>query len=244
MMLRTQTQPTAAGHDSTAPRTLVERAYLALRRDIVHGLHQPSDRLRVEHLKDRYGVGAGTLREALALLVSDALVVAEGQRGFRVTAMSMADLEDVTRTRVMIETEALRQSIRCGGAGWEDALHQAFTRLSRSEGRLRSDAPAEWEAANKAFHETLISACDSAWSKYMLGILHRHSERYRHIALKIGATEAVHRDVHKEHADIYNAAMARQEARAALALESHIRLTCDVLKAHEWSGQTVAGELA
>jgi GntR family transcriptional regulator, carbon starvation induced regulator len=223
-----------------APRTLAERAYLAVRRDIVHGLHQPGDRLRVEHLKDRYDVGAGTLREALALLVSDALVVAEGQRGFRVTAMSMADLEDVTRTRVMIETEALRQSIRHGDAQWQEALQRAFVRLSRSEDRLGSDDPAHWEAANKAFHETLISACASPWSKYMLGILHRHSERYRNIALKIGATEAVHRDVHKEHADIYNAAMARQEARAALALESHIRLTCDVLKAHEWSGQTVA----
>jgi hypothetical protein len=35
--------------------------------------------------------------------------------------------------------------------------------------------------------------------------------------------------------------MARQEARAALALESHIRLTCDVLRAHEWSGQTIIG---
>jgi DNA-binding GntR family transcriptional regulator len=224
-------------HAATAPRTLVERAYLALRHDIIHGQHQPGDRLRVEHLKHRYGVGAGTLREALALLVSDALVVAEGQRGFRVTAMSMADLEDVTNTRVMIETEALRQSIRHGDARWEDALRQAFDRLSSAEHRLGSDDPAEWEAANKCFHETLISACDSGWSKYMLGILYRHAERYRYIALKIGATEAVHRNVHKEHADICSAALARQEARAALALEVHIRLTCDVLRVHPWSGQ-------
>jgi DNA-binding GntR family transcriptional regulator len=60
----------------------VERAYLALRQDIVSGTLAPGARLRVEHLKDHYEVGAGTLREALALLLSDALVVAEGQRGF------------------------------------------------------------------------------------------------------------------------------------------------------------------
>jgi DNA-binding GntR family transcriptional regulator len=36
----------------------------------------------VEHLKDHYEVGAGTLREALALLLSDALVVAEGSAAF------------------------------------------------------------------------------------------------------------------------------------------------------------------
>ena len=37
------------------------------------------------------------------------------------------------------------------------------------------------------------------------------------------------RDVHAEHESIFLAAMARQEARAALALEAHIRLTCDIL---------------
>ena len=62
-------------------RTLVERAYLGLRHDIVRGALTPGERLRVEHLKAVYDVGAGTLREALMLLVSDALVTAEGQIG-------------------------------------------------------------------------------------------------------------------------------------------------------------------
>ncbi|MCF8168592.1 MAG: GntR family transcriptional regulator, partial [Rhodoferax sp.] len=97
-----------------APRTLAEGAYLSLRRDVVCGKLAPGEKLRVEHLKDQYQVGSSTLREALSLLVSDALVTVEGQRGFRVAPISMADLEDVTNTRVMLETEALRQSIRRG----------------------------------------------------------------------------------------------------------------------------------
>ena len=59
--------------------------------------------------------------------------------------------------------------------------------------------------------------------------LYRHGERYRHIAIRIGATPGFDRDVHAEHEGIFLAAMARQEARAALALEAHIRLTCDIL---------------
>jgi DNA-binding GntR family transcriptional regulator len=35
--------------------------------------------------------------------------------------------------------------------------------------------------------------------------------------------------VHKEHEAIFRAAVDRQEARAALALEAHIRLTHDVV---------------
>ena len=56
------------------PRTLVERAYLSLRHDVICGKLAPGERLRVEHLKDQYEVGAGTLREALSLLVSAAKV--------------------------------------------------------------------------------------------------------------------------------------------------------------------------
>jgi len=37
------------------------------------------------------------------------------------------------------------------------------------------------------------------------------------------------RDVHAEHSAIYTAAKAGQEARTALALEAHIRLTYDLL---------------
>src|SRR5690349_20437452 len=83
--------------------TLIESAYRKLRRDIVEGRFAPGEKLRVEHLKDDYGVGAGTLREALSLLVADALVVSQCQRGFRVAPMSLADFEDITRTRVMLE---------------------------------------------------------------------------------------------------------------------------------------------
>lgn len=64
---RTSAAPEA---DMATPRTLVERAYLGLRHDVVCGKLAPGERLRVEHLKDQYQVGSGTLREALSLLVS------------------------------------------------------------------------------------------------------------------------------------------------------------------------------
>ncbi|MEX8494234.1 GntR family transcriptional regulator, partial [Sphaerotilus sp.] len=139
------------------PRTLVERAYLGLRHDIVCGALAPGERLRVEHLKDRYEVGAGTLREALSLLLSDALVTAEGQRGFRVTPISLADLEDVTNTRVLLETEALRLSIRHGDAAWELGLVAAFDGLSAAERTPESLRSGDWEHANRGFHEALIA---------------------------------------------------------------------------------------
>lgn len=216
--------------ETAVPRTLVERAYLSLRHDIVCGKLTPGERLRVEHLKDQYEVGAGTLREALSLLVSDALVTSEGQRGFRVAPISMADLEDVTNTRVMLETEALRQSIRHGDAKWEAALLQSYELLTRTEVDLAESGSDRWERRNKAFHEALIAGFNSTWSKYLLSILYRHAERYRNINWRLTAAHASGRDVHKEHEAIFRAAVDRQEARAALALEAHIRLTHDIVR--------------
>ena len=58
-------------------RTLIEHTYAQLRDDIVTGRLLPGEKLRVEHLKARYGVSAGTLREAITRLASDALVATE-----------------------------------------------------------------------------------------------------------------------------------------------------------------------
>ena len=93
-------------------RTLAMEAYHQLRADIIEGRLKPGEKLRTEHLKDDYNVGAATLREALALLTADALVVSQHQRGFRVAPMSIADFRDITETRAMMEAQSLRLAIR------------------------------------------------------------------------------------------------------------------------------------
>lgn len=212
------------------PKTLVEGAYNRLRRDIIEGVHAPGEKLRVEHLKDQYEVGAGTLREALLLLVTDALVVTQGQRGFRVAPISVADFEDITRTRVLLETEALRQSIALGDEAWEADLVAAFHRLSRAEQKLADHEPdttEEWEKRNRAFHEALISACPSRWIRHFQHILYQQSERYRRISL---FRQPIARDLHAEHQAIFDATLARDATRATSILTEHILRTLDAVR--------------
>jgi DNA-binding GntR family transcriptional regulator len=220
----------AGDEEGGGARTLIERAYARLRDDIVEGRLAPGEKLRVEHLKDRYGVGAGTLREAITRLVSDALVVAEGQRGFRVAPIAIEDLQDLTALRLHIEIEALRQSIRRGDDAWRDGVERAWAALSAVEQPLTAETRPRWEALNTRFHDALIAAAASPWTFKVLRLLSRHGERYRRYAIALpGST----RDVHAEHRQIVEMALAGQEARAALALEAHIRATPDqLLQAH------------
>ncbi|WP_233873120.1 GntR family transcriptional regulator [Paraburkholderia adhaesiva] len=208
-------------------RTLGEQAYHQLRQHIIEGRYPPGTKLRVEHLKDVYGVGAGTLREALTRLVSDALVVAEGQRGFRVTPMSIADLEHITKLRILIEVDALRESVRRGDAAWEQRVRQSFEALSAWEQPVSIDKRSAWELHNRRFHEELISAAATPWTYLILRVLSQHGERYRRACIGL---ENSNRDLHREHACIFEAAIRRADARAALALEDHISTTLTTMR--------------
>lgn len=211
-------------------RTLVEYAYEALRQDILRGALPPGERLRVEALKDTYKVGASTLREALTLLVGEALVTAEGQRGFRVAPISLADFRDAIQVRKLLEIEALRESIKAGDDDWEAGVVAAYHRLSKIEEQFTSEDPqtlsGEWEERNRAFHDALIGASRSRWLHHFIDILYQQSERYRRIAL---AGKAIKRDVHAEHEAIKDAALKRDVDEACRLSEQHIERTFEAL---------------
>jgi GntR family transcriptional regulator, carbon starvation induced regulator len=220
MVIDSGAQPSLVA-DGAPARSRVEAAVDAIRRDILDGTLAPGTKLRFEMLYGRYGVGASTLREALTRLVGETLVTSEEQRGFRVAAISLADLTDLTATRKLIGIEALRQSIRLGDDVWEAGIVAAFHRLIRLEEKLADGADRdlhdEYEARNRDLHLALIAACPSRWLKHMHAILLRQSERYLRVSFA-----GSRRDVHQEHKAIVDAALARDAELAARLADAHI----------------------
>jgi DNA-binding GntR family transcriptional regulator len=223
-----------AGMGATLSRTLIEQTYAELRNDIIEGRLEPGSKLPIEHLRVQYNVGAGTLREAITRLASDALVTTEGQRGFRVAPITLDELEDITRLRVHIEIDALRLSIRNGGERWRAGLRQSYEAISAVEQPIAPAHRRQWETLNVRFHEALLNGHESPWTQKVLGLLARHGERYRRYAMGLPGSV---RDVHAEHTEIFEQALAGHEARAALALEAHIRATPDLLALALRNGQ-------
>lgn len=220
-----------AGSAAT-PKTLIMSAYQALRRDIIEGKLAPGQKLRVEHLKDNYGVGAATLREAMGLLAADALVTVQGQRGFRVANISLEDFRDITQTRIVLETRALQLSIENGDKYWEASLTASFHLLTRAEEHLTGchDSFNEWEKANQQFHSILISQSMSPWTQHFLAILYSQAERYRRILL---VNRPLSRDVHREHREIFEAAIARKADTAIAVLAKHVGYNLELLQEME-----------
>lgn len=212
-------------------KTLAARVYEDIRKDIVEGVLLAGSKLRMETLSKQYDVGLTPLREALARLVGDSMVVTEGQRGFWVSPLSIDEFDDISAVRALIETEALAQSIERGDSQWEERLTQCFDRLSDIEDRLQQnpspDHRQSWESANREFHESLVAACGSPWLIQMRDMMYRQAERYRHISLSSSPGK---RCLHDEHEGIYHAAIKRQPLKAARLTELHLNRTAEAVR--------------
>lgn len=206
--------------------TQFEGAYWHLRRDIIDGKLAPSDKLRIDQLRETYGFGVSALREALSRLVSEGLVESEGQRGFWVAPISREELHDIMGTRMVLEVEALTQSIQHGSLEWESGVVAARHSLERTETSMSSDTPdvvITWERANRQFHMALISGCPLKWLLRFNGALYDQWQRYRHRTI---LRRPIPRSgLSAEHVEIVEATLARDSQTACAALRGHIANT-------------------
>lgn len=89
-----------------------DRAYAALRDDIVEWRLQPGTVLQEVEQSERLGVSRTPVREALARLTADGLVAALGGRGLVVTTVSVESVEQLFELRRALEQESARAAAR------------------------------------------------------------------------------------------------------------------------------------
>jgi DNA-binding GntR family transcriptional regulator len=213
-----RTGPGTAGSD--AAETAGERAYRLIRADILRNRLAPGQKLKLDALRDGYGAGIGTLREALGRLVAERLVVAEGQRGFEVARFSATELRELASLRLLLESHALDQALRSGDVEWEARVVAAHHKLAQMEERLGAgDAAAldPWRIFDSEFHRTLVSACGSRTLMATHAAIFDRYQRYQNKALGFRGAIAV-----AEHAAMRDAALRRDAAAAREVLATHI----------------------
>ncbi len=219
-------QRTARRTQTSSRTTLI---YEQIRADILACRLRPGQRLNIGELSQSLGVNLGAVREALSRLTSEALVVAEPQRGFAVASISAADLTDLTRVRIDIETQCLRRSLQVGGLDWETRLVAAHHALSRTPAAVKGDPSRvadTWATLHDAFHEVLVSVCDSPWLLRIRRSLFAQSERYRRLSLPLAKQP---RRVDQEHAALLEAALAREIDQAEDIMRRHLTKTTETL---------------
>ena len=210
-----------SGSDSGKEKSATRAAYLSLREMILTGTLPAGEKIKIEDLRKRLDTGASPVREALSLLTSDLLVERIDQRGFRAAPASPENFAEILKLRCLLEDMALRQSIANGTPEWEEQLVLAHHHMNRA-----SDTPG-FEAAHKRFHMALLSSAASPMTERYCSQLYDLNIRYRNLA----ASQVTYkrRDIKAEHAQIFDAAIARDADAASDALLRHYRVTGDYL---------------
>lgn len=215
-------------------KNLSEQAHERIRRDILNGELFPGDKLQIEAISDRYGIGMAPVREALNRLSSEGLVERKSQRGFFVTEISMAALEELVKTRIWLETLALRESILNHDEAWEEQLVLAYHRLARTQRRLPPEAgrdlSEEWELRHKEFHLLLLDRCGSSWLLGFCSTMMDQAVRYRSLSMNVHPSLLRRQGAAAEHEALLNAAIERDADRACRLLTEHYTTTLEGLR--------------
>jgi DNA-binding GntR family transcriptional regulator len=94
----------------TKSASLRETVTQILRAAIISGEMAPGEVFSAPALGARFGVSATPVREAMVDLSREGLVQTLPNKGFRVTAISEAELDDIAALRMLIEPPTVRQA--------------------------------------------------------------------------------------------------------------------------------------
>lgn len=205
----------------TTKETSGESAYRRIRRDVVLGRLAPGRKLGLDGLRAIYGVGVGTLREALARLAAEGLIVAEGQRGFAVAPVSAEDFAEIAELRLLLEQQAIGASFAAGDLDWEGQVVAAHHKLAVLERRLLAGEAADaslWKHYDREFHHALIAACGSTALLETYAAAYDRFLRYQMVAVVFRGAVAA-----EQHAALLAAALAHDAGSARAILQAHVQ---------------------
>jgi DNA-binding GntR family transcriptional regulator len=199
--------------------TVGERVYRRLRNDIIFGRLAPAQKLKLEALKDSYGISISTLRELLNRLTSEGLIVAESARGFEVAPVSAENFKELANLRLLLESHALQRSFALGDMDWEGRVVAAHHKLATMEKRTSTGDLRGLELLKRydsEFHQTLLSACGSRVLLDSHAAIFDKYVRYLMIAVIFRNAAAA------EHKKLLECALNRDAKMAQSLLATHI----------------------
>jgi DNA-binding GntR family transcriptional regulator len=199
----------------------VELVYQRTRQAILTGDYAPGSPLRLQDLAAQNGVSMIPVREALRLLEAEGFIDTIPNRGARVSPLSLNDLNDVYRTRLVLEVEALRQA-------FPRIKPADITKARRLNAKLVKQFARYGYATyedHRAFHFTLYEPSESKWLMRMCSIVWDHTERYR----RVGAPLVIGEHAGEEHEQIVAAVEDKNLSGAIDALVLHLERACDVI---------------
>ena len=159
--MSTDRDPIGAAASGLVPVATISRrdgVMNEIRRAIILGTLKPGEKLTENRLSAALNVSRPTMREALAQLSQEGLLVQEPYRGLRVADLDAGAILDIARTRVALDMLAVEDILAAPTDRRLDLVRQAWEDYDR----LPFDAdPVEAHEAHVAFHRRIWAASEN-----------------------------------------------------------------------------------
>lgn len=204
-------------------RSLSDRLTDVVRDFILSGEISPSVPIRQDALAARLQVSKIPLREALARLEQDGLVVSHPNRGYFVTPLSAEEAEEVYALRLKIEPDAAAYACTKASEAEQNAAREALNFLDREAAAQKNTVG----ALNRAFHIALVTPGGRHITARMVLRLHTIADRYVRKHLEpLGR----HIRAEAEHEEILAAWLERRSEKVAKLIRRHLDHTLEDLR--------------
>jgi GntR family carbon starvation induced transcriptional regulator len=202
-----------------AAEAVGDDGYRRIRSDVVFGRLRPGQKLRLEGLKEIYGVSVSTLREILNRLTAEGLVIAEGRRGFEVAPASVDNLKELAELRLLLESHAMQLSFANADVEWEGRVVSAHHKLAATERLMESGIGEleQWKRYDGEFHQALISNCGSRVLMETHALVFDKYFRYQMVAFTYRGAEPA-----QQHKALLECALKRDAQTAKTILTAHV----------------------
>jgi DNA-binding GntR family transcriptional regulator len=210
-------------------RSLGDEIVIRLRKAILSGQFEPDERLGEQFLAKTLGVSRGPIREALSQLEHEGLVIIRRNRGAFVARLSREDVNEVYSLRLALEKLAVQLAIQNASISDLDEMQAIIdTMASYLERGLTEQEAAELDVR---FHDVMYRSANhrrlyDCWENIRPQI---------HVFLlsRAAANPDFRQYVVAGHQAILDAIRDKDEVRAIITLEDHIRMAYDrVIKSY------------
>jgi DNA-binding GntR family transcriptional regulator len=207
--------------------TLAEQAYEELRSQIVSGRLRGGERLLADEIADKLAISQTPVKEALALLERDGLVMGSARRASVVRRFEPADIVEIFEARMLVELHALSTGLAAGRAtpDFVKRLSGLFEAHVSEVRKQKDEALADAIRLDREFHEMLVELGANETIAGWHRVVQRQTQTIRNFTLKSYTLERTER----EHSAIVEA-IARGDAEGAVeALRSHLTVSRDAM---------------
>ncbi|MCF8035161.1 MAG: GntR family transcriptional regulator [Desulfarculaceae bacterium] len=198
------------------PNSVRETIFEAIREEITYGELLPGERLTEKDLSEKFKASRSTIRECLRLLEGEGLLTYASNKGYRVSKLSIKQVEEIYDLRRILESYATRLTA-------EKATKAQVAHLRKLQAGCRRAADKSdlklWIRDNSQFHKFFYENCDNDNLRLLLDTLKRRIYRYQYIIINISDQFTSYLEVH----DLIIEACAKQDGRAAeKAMKTHL----------------------